>query len=233
LAPRASRTDDITCVLRDEVLTGRYRPGERLPSERDLAARFRTTRAVARVALKKLEQLGIADVRPGGARVLPLCEASLDVVGHLLALQNPPDPHLVDQVLEVLGALMATTARLAVERGDDAHLDRARDLIDRIHAPELPEAERMRLVPELAHLFMEASDNVVLQIVRRSLRTTFFERLHDAVGSARPDPATFEPMAKDLAAAIDRRDAAGASESVTALWSGLRASIRSGLEASR
>ena len=66
-----TRTEDITRELRDEVLRGQYRPGERLPSERDLAARFGTTRDVARIALKKLEQLGVAAVEPGGARVQP------------------------------------------------------------------------------------------------------------------------------------------------------------------
>ena len=107
-----TRTEEVMSVLRREVLEGQYRPGERLPSERDLAARFQTTRGIVRVALKKLEQLGIADVQPGGARVVPVEQASLDVVGHLLALQDPPDPDLVDQVLEVAGALVAASALL-------------------------------------------------------------------------------------------------------------------------
>ena len=95
LSPR-TRTDDVTDVLRTEVLRGQYRPGERLPSERDLAVRFKTTRGVVRVALKRLEQLGIADVQPGGARVVAVHEASLDVVGHLLDLESPPQPELVE-----------------------------------------------------------------------------------------------------------------------------------------
>ena len=36
--------DHIADTLTDEVLSGRYQPGERLPSERELAVRFKTAR---------------------------------------------------------------------------------------------------------------------------------------------------------------------------------------------
>ncbi|MDZ7826338.1 MAG: winged helix-turn-helix domain-containing protein [Gammaproteobacteria bacterium] len=101
-------------TLRDEILTGQYRPGERLPSERELAARFETSRGVVREALKKLEQLGIAAIHPGGVRVQALHEASLDVIGPLLDLQEVPDRLLVDQVAELMGLLVSRAASQAV-----------------------------------------------------------------------------------------------------------------------
>ena len=67
-----SKAEEIIAVLRSEILRGQYRPGERLPSERDLAARFESNRGVIREAIKKLEQLGIVAVAPGGVRVLSL-----------------------------------------------------------------------------------------------------------------------------------------------------------------
>ena len=42
--PHPTRTEDVFSTLRHEVLTGQYRPGERLPSERELALRFETGR---------------------------------------------------------------------------------------------------------------------------------------------------------------------------------------------
>ncbi|MEE8557405.1 MAG: GntR family transcriptional regulator [Myxococcota bacterium] len=226
-----TRTEEVMSVLRREVLEGQYRPGERLPSERDLAARFQTTRGIVRVALKKLEQLGIADVQPGGARVVPVEQASLDVVGHLLALQDPPDPDLVDQVLEVAGALVAASARIAVERGDPAQLERARELIHRIQEPELGEDARLALADELGHLFMNASNNLVLHLVRRGLRTQVFRRLYP--WRASPELAQVDHLAKELDRAIDQRDPARASEAVHSLWLGMRHSVRSSLEAAR
>ena len=56
-----SKAEDIFGVLRSEILIGQYRSGERLPSERDLAARFESNRGLIREAIKKLEQLGIVE----------------------------------------------------------------------------------------------------------------------------------------------------------------------------
>ena len=63
-----SRTEEIAAVLKREILMGQYRPGERLPSERDLSKRFETSRGTVREALKKLEQLGIASIQLGGQK---------------------------------------------------------------------------------------------------------------------------------------------------------------------
>lgn len=223
----------MTRELREEVLRGQYRPGERLPSERDLAARFRTTRGVVRVALKKLEQLGIADVKPGGARVVAIREASLDVVGHLLDLEDPPNPDLLDQVLEVAGALMATAARIAVERGEPGHLDRVRQLVGRLGESQLGEDARFEVAHELLHTFMDASDNLVLHIIRRGLRTQLLARYLDATWHARPELAYLERVAQELDRAIEQRDPVRASEAVHSLWRGLREGVRRSLDATR
>ena len=39
-----NRAEEIAFILRDEILVGQYRAGERLPSERDLVARFNSNR---------------------------------------------------------------------------------------------------------------------------------------------------------------------------------------------
>ena len=95
------RTATVLETLRDEILTGQYRPGERLPSERELAARFQTSRGAVREALKKLEQLGVAAIHKGGVRVVAIEEATLEVLGPLLDLQDVPDAVLADQIVRV------------------------------------------------------------------------------------------------------------------------------------
>ena len=109
-------SEQISAELRDEILRGRYRPGERLPSERDLAQRFEVHRGAVREALKKLEQLGLAKIEAGGARVNPLEEASLDVVRHMLTLSDSPDPRVVYEVFEATSGVMALGVRLCLER---------------------------------------------------------------------------------------------------------------------
>src|SRR4249920_2995184 len=71
--------------LRDAILDGRFRAGQKLPPERELAEEFRINRTSIREALKVLEGLGLVSVRQGdGATVQPLIDASLDVLAPMI-----------------------------------------------------------------------------------------------------------------------------------------------------
>ncbi len=206
-----SRTHQLAAQLRDEILRGRYRVGERLPSERDLAVRFGVHRGAVREVLKKLEQLGIVEIGPGGARVVPLSEASLDVVEHLLDLDEIPDPRLVKQMLEVFGALMETAVRLGIERGTDAQLERARQIIDAIVDPTIDSEDYFALLHDLGDIFYEASNNLVLRLTRNSIHLSLITRLRRFGISALPQRSLLNDHAKDFREAISRRDAAAAA----------------------
>src|SRR5439155_13215693 len=69
--PRRSVPDHVFAQLREAILLGRYRPGERLLPQRALAAELEVNMASVREALKRLEQLRLVEVRHGdGTRVL-------------------------------------------------------------------------------------------------------------------------------------------------------------------
>ena len=68
---RTSVPDQVFALLREAILSGRYRPGERLPPQRALAAELAVNMASIREALKRLQQLRLVEVRHGDAtRVL-------------------------------------------------------------------------------------------------------------------------------------------------------------------
>ena len=71
--------------LRDAILDGRFRAGQKLPPERELAQEFRVNRTSVREAIKVLEGLGLVSVRQGdGATVQPLIDASFDVLAPMI-----------------------------------------------------------------------------------------------------------------------------------------------------
>ena len=51
--------------LREAIYSGRVRPGQRLPGERQLSEELGVGRPTLREALRSLEAVGIIDVRPG------------------------------------------------------------------------------------------------------------------------------------------------------------------------
>ncbi|MBS04932.1 MAG: hypothetical protein CMQ24_19800 [Gammaproteobacteria bacterium] len=213
--PHRSLAQEIEAELRDDILRGQYRPGERLPSERDLATRFDASRGAVREALKKLEQVGLADVRPGGVRVMPIEDATLEVLGHLLALGDHPDPRLVSQVLHVVGALMAMSARTAIEQASDAQIAAMRELIRSLL--EQPDGVQHDW-RELAVYFTEVNQNLVLRLVGNGLKTHFVARFQ-AIGEISLDSDQTRDAARaqllNLDDAIARRDAHGTARCIT------------------
>ena len=51
------------------ILRGVLHPGERLPSERELAAKFEVSRPTLRGALSELEESGLVITRPGAGDI--------------------------------------------------------------------------------------------------------------------------------------------------------------------
>ncbi len=222
-----TRTDAISDVLRDEILRGQYRTGERLPSERDLAARFDANRGAVREALKRLEQLGLTHIQPGGARVAPVTEASLDVIGHLINLGDVPDPALVDEVMEVIGALMSIAVRRVIRRADAEELATARRLLANLRARDLSYEQRLFSRMQLAEFFMGRADSLVVHLIARSLGMQFSDRIPFAE-LARSNTSS-EPRLSLLDAldrAIVERDAPAAGSAMSDLIDITRAQLK-------
>lgn len=64
IAP-ARAVDEIATQVREMVAAGKLRPGDRLPSERDLSTRLHVSRNTLREALRALEHAGIIEMRKG------------------------------------------------------------------------------------------------------------------------------------------------------------------------
>jgi DNA-binding FadR family transcriptional regulator len=55
----------IAAHLESWIVTGRWQPGERLPSERQLVEQFGVSRSVVREVLRSLQERGLIDAHPG------------------------------------------------------------------------------------------------------------------------------------------------------------------------
>jgi len=201
--------EEIAESLTQDILVGQYRTGERLPSERDLAARFEANRGAVREAMKKLEQLGLASIHQGGARVCPVEEASLDVIGHLLALGELPDEDLVDEIMQVLAALITLAAEATVRRGTDEQLAQIREKLEPLRDEGLDHLANSVARFELMRAIMLTSGNLVCQLIARSLLLQFVPRMAPLEGYVEPDLAAQRTFAERLDAALATRNVEG------------------------
>lgn len=138
-ARRESLTTEVARKLLDYLLAGRFEPGQRLPSERQLAEGLGVGRSVVREALKSLTLLGLLEVRQGSGTFLKSTESDLlpQVVewGLLLGAKRTRDLVEARRYLEVI------VASLAAQRRDAAAIEDLQLQLGRMRAADAdPEA---------------------------------------------------------------------------------------------
>ncbi len=169
------RTDETTDALRRDILGGRFRPGDSLPAERELALRLGVSRLTLRAALARLTAEGLVLPQQGaGNRVLDFRDSGrLELVAHLALLPGedgaPLALPLFEELLElrcvVAAEVFAKLARSASEQTLDellAHVEAQATLIDD------PKAY-VRSDIELARRLVRATGSLALELVTASL----------------------------------------------------------------
>lgn len=100
--------------IRDMILGGKLKIGDRLPAERTLAQQFGTSRASIREAMSALEMLGIIECRSGQGNFITADGSSGSIDGELLkALLKGHDPY---EIFEARLELEPSVAALAAVR---------------------------------------------------------------------------------------------------------------------
>lgn len=120
--------------LRRQILRGELGAGERLPGERELAAKYKTNRNTLREAVRMLEQARLVTVRHGqGVTVADFRRTgNLELLPPFL--ETAPDlgevAHLLEDILPARLLVLEFAARLAARRADRDDLSRLRDITE-------------------------------------------------------------------------------------------------------
>jgi GntR family transcriptional repressor for pyruvate dehydrogenase complex len=122
-------TDIAIEKIKEMLVSGELRPGERLPREADLAQRLGLSRSSLREAVRALSLVRILDVRQGDGTYVTSLESDvlLDAMSFVVDLHQD---HGVLHVLEARRVLEAAVAALAAHNIEDGELSELRRLID-------------------------------------------------------------------------------------------------------
>jgi GntR family transcriptional repressor for pyruvate dehydrogenase complex len=115
-------SDAVATELETRILEGSWKPGDRLPAERELALELGVSRPSLREALQKLAAKGLLVTRHGGGTVVTdrLEAAFVDPWQEMLQ----GHPLLQNDLLEFRHMLESQAAALAAERATDVDLER-------------------------------------------------------------------------------------------------------------
>lgn len=210
---RESIPDQVFTRLCDAILGGRYAPGERLPTQRALAADLGVNIASVREAVKRLEQLRLVEVRHGDAmRVLDWRRSGgLEA----LALLGSVDEGIVRSLFEARRLLLAEAARLAAQRRTG---EQARELGELAGAVGAVGEDHAALLADWTFMaaIVEAAGNIVFQLIMNSVRELYLPRMAAFSGIvARRD--AWAPLYARTAEAIADGDGDGAAAAIAEL----------------
>jgi GntR family transcriptional repressor for pyruvate dehydrogenase complex len=124
---RVTLGEQVAAQLSDLIAGGRWKPGEKLPSESELCSAMKIGRSTLREALKALAFVGLVRMRPGeGTYVI---EGSGFLIDRVMARGLLKTNKELQDVGEVRMLIEGETAALAAERADSADLERLGDLL--------------------------------------------------------------------------------------------------------
>jgi GntR family galactonate operon transcriptional repressor len=176
---RRSLKDQLVEDLGFEIVAGRLRPGDLLPNESVLLARYHVSRTVLRDALNVLSSKGLLDARPKrGTVVRPRLDWSqLDptVIGWSGAADEDDSSeevaHRLDQLIEVRHIIEPAAAALAARRGTPEDFSRMADAYSAMEGagPSVEEFMKADLAFHIACL--RASHNDFLLPIAHAIRT--------------------------------------------------------------
>jgi GntR family transcriptional repressor for pyruvate dehydrogenase complex len=118
--------------LREQLLEGRIRTGDRLLPERELALQMGVSRPIVREALRALSILGVVEIRERVGTVVR--QPDVSVLGDVFAFSLAQVPDAIDDVIQARIALECQAIRLACQRATTADIERMHGAITAIEA---------------------------------------------------------------------------------------------------
>lgn len=196
----------------DQIMQGKLRKGERLPTERQMAESMNISRSSVREALKALEAMGIANsIQGSGTYITDQPEDSINK--SLCALFALTDGTL-DNILQLRILLESQAFRDIVHFSSDREIRALTELAD--YDYNLPISDQSALDARFHHALVSHSQNTMAKYLYNTL-SSLMDIYRDRVLTA-----TFRKGENDLTreghlvicAALARRDAEAAAEAL-------------------
>ena len=206
---RQSLPDDLAQRIRSLILAGEFHAGDRLPAIAQMARRFGVGSPTVREALKKLETVGVVDIRHGSGVYVGRTHNALLITNPVYS--DTVSKKLLVDLIEARIPIEVTSIALAADNATAEHLRELRQLLLRA-GESLDDAPLLNETNLAFHRQIAlASGNTVLHQLLEVLSSVFRreQRLILAIhGSSRDDHAehvaileALEARDRDLAVA--------------------------------
>jgi GntR family transcriptional repressor for pyruvate dehydrogenase complex len=195
LDQRESVESELTRKLMEYLVAAQLRPGDRLPSERDMAEVLGVGRAALRSALKSLSLLGVLEQRMGAGTYLK--NAASDLLPRVIEWGLLLGENHSQDVLEARENIEILLAGYAAVRRTDEDLTRMRDLLTQMELAGPDTARYVDLDIQFHLAIADAAKNNVLAGILRNLQSLLYAwatRVLEAAGETTTSLAVHIPI---------------------------------------
>jgi fatty acid metabolism transcriptional regulator FadR len=174
---RPKVAERVATSLRRAIVEGRLKPGDALPSERELADEYEVNRSSIREAMKRLEAWGLVHIRHGGATRVSdfLLSAGLEIVPHLIEVGAKVDPGILRDVHEIRGLLFGWCAEQAAKKADPASIARLDEIARRLNDDKTRRAALQELDYDFFQELVAISGNRILGLLGNVIRDIYLK----------------------------------------------------------
>lgn len=205
-------SEAIVDQIRTLIRTAQLRPGDRLPSERDLGERMGVSRVTVREALRVLEAGGLIEIRVGARGGAFVTAPSSSRIGSGLADLISLSPLTAGEVTEARKVVELGIIPLVVERASDRDIEELRDMV-RQHQHALRQGEYGMPMSAAFHVRVAAcTHNSAIEMLVHSFHGPLLMSLREAQVAAPLMGHRGTTEHRDFVEALAARDADKAEE---------------------
>lgn len=122
-------SDNIIAQIRDSILSGRLKPGDRLASERELIAQFGVSKATMREALRVLEVMGLIEIRKGTSGGAFVAEVDMKTTINSIINFIHFKPISVKEITMLRYFIEPAVARIVASKRTEQDIENLREII--------------------------------------------------------------------------------------------------------
>ena len=203
---KSSVSQQVFDQLREQILSGSWKPGDKLPSENELAAQFGVSRVTVRNALQRLSGLGLLETRFGEGSFIrgPGSGAALNQLVPMLYLGR----ETLRDILTFRSMVEGPICEIACRRATDREIAGLREQLEQMERAEGDMAAFARLD--------SAFHGMVARLTRSSMMQQIYQIIDDAMQSAYREHVRRQSVQvalhwyREMLAAFEARDSARA-----------------------
>lgn len=206
-------SDEVLSQLKEAILSGRFKAGDKLPSERELTEEFQVSRTGVREALRALELSGFVATRQGPAGGAFVTELSFERVGNAFLDLFLVNKLSIPELTQVRCHIEPEVARLAALNITPPFAEKLIEAEQAEYIAPTSYTERMQKFTEVHYVLAECCGNHFFEVIVKSL----MKLTGEIVLAVDPDHESLHGAGEHLAVvrAVMGRDGGAASSAMT------------------